>query len=422
MAARNKEIARRALERRAILLTRKGKNMRIVPICLALAASLGVVACGSSAPTSPSKASSLPVGAGSGSFGVFSQAMPADNAESAFARCLRGAGDGSCFSGAATRTNAIAFATGSTTATVPVSAGRVSALDAVLPGAPGNLLAYVFVFGESVNFYWDPPVGSGSEITNYLLQAGSSPGKSDIAAFLTGVSGHYPHFFTSVSGSGTFYVRVLAVTAAGNGPPSNEIVLTIGDRAVPGVPYGLSVSVQGSSVTLSWYAPYTGGAATTYIIQASSTRGGPPDLANFATGNTATTLTATGVAPGTYFVRVLAANNAGVGSPTSDVTLLIIGTSSCTAPPNQPTNLVAIVNGSTVTLGWSPSSGANATSYVVEAGSASGLADLANFDTGVSTATTQANGVGRGTYYVRVRGKNACGASSASAEVMVVVR
>jgi hypothetical protein len=254
-----------------------------------------------------------------------------------------------------------------------------------------------------------------------LLEAGSSAGLSNVASFLTGVSGPYPYFSTNVAGSGAFYVRVRALTAAGYGPPSNEIVVTVGDTAVPGAPYGLSVAVQGATVTLNWFPPFSGGTPTQYVIQASSTRGGPPDLANFATGNTATTFSATGVAPGTYFVRVLAANNAGVGSASSDATLLIIGTLACTAAPNPPANLVGVVSGSTVTLAWSPSTGA-ATSYVVEAGSASGLANLANFDTGASTATTQATGVGVGTYYVRVRGKNACGASAASNEIVVIVR
>lgn len=406
--------------------------MRMVKIALGIAASLWLAGCsGSSVATSPSKTpSAFSAGASAGgSFGVFAQAaptMPVETAESAFARCLKGAGDESCFSGSAVHASPITFEK----APAPTDAlsnmgGRMRPLDAAsLTGAPSGLSASVFRYGLSttVSLYWTPPTGSGSEITNYLLQAGSSTGRSDIASFLTGVSGSYPYFSTNVAGSGTFYIRVLALTAEGYGPPSNEIVVTVGDTAVPGAPYGLSVAAQGPSVTLNWYPPYSGGTPTSYIIQASSTRGGPPDLANFATGNTSTTFSATGVAPGTYFVRVLAANNAGVGQASSDATLLVIGTPTCATAPNQPANLVAVVNGSTVTLAWSPSTGATATSYVVEAGSSSGLANLANFDTGAAAATTQATGVGAGTYYVRVRGKNACGASVASSEVVVVVR
>jgi hypothetical protein len=48
--------------------------------------------------------------------------------------------------------------------------------------------------------------------------------------------------------------------------------------------------------------------------------------------------------------------------------------------------------------------------------------DLASADTGSTAGTATFNGVGIGTYYVRVRGKNACGLNAASNEVLVVVR
>ena len=60
------------------------------------------------------------------------------------------------------------------------------------------------------------------------------------------------------------------------------------------------------------------------------------------------------------------------------------------------------------------------TSYLVEAGSSPGLADLAMLSTG--SASTVFNALApTGTYYVRVRGVNGGGASAASAEIVVVV-
>jgi hypothetical protein len=77
------------------------------------------------------------------------------------------------------------------------------------------------------------------------------------------------------------------------------------------------------------------------------------------------------------------------------------------------------VSGGTVVLAWLP--GANGpTSYVVEAGSSPGLANLANSDVGLTTTLT-ATGVGAGTYYVRMRARNACGVSGPSNEVVVRV-
>ena len=73
-----------------------------------------------------------------------------------------------------------------------------------------------------------------------------------------------------------------------------------------------------------------------------------------------------------------------------------------------------------VTLNWNPSGG-NPTSYIVEAGSAMGLTNVANSDTGSTAPLLTAPGVGRGIYYIRVRGKNSCGIGPASNEIVVIV-
>jgi hypothetical protein len=90
--------------------------------------------------------------------------------------------------------------------------------------------------------------------------------------------------------------------------------------------------------------------------------------------------------------------------------------------PAAPGTLTALVAGARVTLSWTPpSAGDLPTSYVVEAGSASGRSDLANFDTGNPTPALVADGVPAGTYFVRVRAKNGAGASGPSNEVVVAV-
>jgi len=80
------------------------------------------------------------------------------------------------------------------------------------------------------------------------------------------------------------------------------------------------------------------------------------------------------------------------------------------------------VSGSTVILTWSAPAGGDApTSYLLEAGSASGLANLANTDTGSPVPTLTATGVGAGTYFVRVRSRNSGGTSAPSNEVILTV-
>jgi hypothetical protein len=86
-----------------------------------------------------------------------------------------------------------------------------------------------------------------------------------------------------------------------------------------------------------------------------------------------------------------------------------------------PTNLTRTVNGTTVVLSWGAPAGSQPTSYVVEAGATSGASDIAVFDTGNTATTLTVNNVPAGTYFVRVRGRDAAGNGPASNEVMVVV-
>ena len=189
-----------------------------------------------------------------------------------------------------------------------------------------------------------------------------------------------------------------------------------GGTGAPGAPASLLATASGSTVTLTWTAPVTGAAPTTYYIEAGSTPGAA-NLANFPTGNTATIYSATGVGNGTYYVRVRAANASGVGPASPDATLVV---GSCTAPPPAPAGLTNTVTGSTVSLTWNASPGA--ASYVLEAGSTTGASNLAVSDTANVTPQFVAPGVGAGVYFVRIRARNTCGTSSPSNETIVRVQ
>jgi hypothetical protein len=83
--------------------------------------------------------------------------------------------------------------------------------------------------------------------------------------------------------------------------------------------------------------------------------------------------------------------------------------------------LTRVVNGTTVILGWGVPPGNQPTSYVIEAGTGPGLSNITIFDTGNSAPGLTVNNVPPGTYYVRVRGRDASGTGPASNEVTVVV-
>lgn len=110
--------------------------------------------------------------------------------------------------------------------------------------------------------------------------------------------------------------------------------------------------------------------------------------------------------------------------PSNEITLIVgagPGPGPC-AVPGPPSSLAASVSGLTVTLGWSaPSAGGSPASYVIEIGSSPGAANLANVDTGSIATSYTASGLETGTYYVRVRAKNACGAGGPSNEIAVAV-
>jgi hypothetical protein len=82
----------------------------------------------------------------------------------------------------------------------------------------------------------------------------------------------------------------------------------------------------------------------------------------------------------------------------------------------------ATITGSTFTIAWdAPPGGVPVTTYVIEAGSAPGLDNLANFATGGNSTSYLAMAVAPGTYYIRVRASNGGELSPASNEISVAV-
>ncbi len=193
---------------------------------------------------------------------------------------------------------------------------------------------------------------------------------------------------------GSVLVAVLSIATPTLAQPQSTIV------EYPSVPTGLTAQVVGSTVTLSWTASFD---ATTYGIDAGSAPG-VTDIGQLAA--TGTTLSVPNVPPGNYFVRVRAANDAGVSAASPDV-LVTVGTA-C-ALPSPPTSLTAAVDGRSVTLQWSGTG-----PFRLEAGTAPGTSNV--FAGDVGSATTLGATAAGGVYYARVFARNACGLSLPSDE------
>src|SRR5216684_7311161 len=88
----------------------------------------------------------------------------------------------------------------------------------------------------------------------------------------------------------------------------------------------------------------------------------------------------------------------------------------------SPSSLSASASGSSVTLTWVSPGGTAVSSYIIEAGSSPGLANLANFSTGNAQTSFSTTGVTAGNYYVRVRAIGVSGEiSTTSNEALLVV-
>ena len=186
----------------------------------------------------------------------------------------------------------------------------------------------------------------------------------------------------------------------------------------PGPPQNLVAGVSGNTVTLTWLAPSTGGVPSSYIVEASLSPGGPL-IASLPTTNTALVVTA--VPNAIYYVAVRGVNADGASARSNEVIVVVPGGGGgCSTQPDAPTNLAGSISGNVVTLNWTPPvTGCPPTGYIVQAGSAPGLSDIAIINVG--SAPTLSASAPPGTYYVRVIAVNSFGGSAPSNEIVGTV-
>ena len=186
----------------------------------------------------------------------------------------------------------------------------------VAPSPPGTLT--FSVIGSTVNLIWSGP-GGGDAPTSYVVEAGSSPGGTNLANFDTGSTG--TTLIVSAVPAGTYYVRVRGRNSVGFGAVSNEVVVIVTGVpcAGPGAPTGLVTLVNGSTVTLTWNGVTD---VPAYVIEAGSSPG-LSNLANFETPSPQTSYTAFNVGAGSYYVRVKSRNSCGTSGASNEVLLTV---------------------------------------------------------------------------------------------------
>lgn len=266
--------------------------------------------------------------------------------------------------------------------------------------------------GPATEFTWDPPFSPPAG--GYVLEAGLSSGQTLAALPL----GHITRVAAIVP-AGAFYVRVRTAGAVGGiEERSNEILVRGGCPAAPPPPTGFRAVLSGAGrdrATFAWDAPDAFVASYTLVV------GSAPGLADIGTlpfdGATTGFTYASAIPPGTYHLRLQAANACGESAYTSSLRVTV---GSGTDLPGAPADLRVEPSGAVpMRLAWTAPPGA-VTGYVLEAGTDAGLADLASVLLG-PVPGFDVPAVPPGVYVLRVRAENAAGVGPPSGEIVLRV-
>lgn len=169
------------------------------------------------------------------------------------------------------------------------------------PSAPANLLGTAA--GSSVFLAWTPTFGGGAPTSSVLEVSGALNAALPLGPTSTFAFAGVPN--------GTFTFRVRQTNAAGVSAQSNAVTLTFpsGCTGAPAVPRNFVASKVGTTLTLFWDPPASGGAPTSYVLSVS---GAVNAVLPFA----ARTLTVP-VPAGTYNFTVAGNNPCGTGPATA---------------------------------------------------------------------------------------------------------
>ncbi len=194
--------------------------------------------------------------------------------------------------------------------------------------------------------------------------------------------------------------------------------LTVGQPTLrsPGAPSGLEGRASGSTIALTWRPPFGSAAPTNYIVEEGTARG-LADIASVPTAGPAPQFTTSGLAVGTYFLRVRAVNTAGTSGPSNEIVLSVRPLPA--VPPGAPFGFRASTSGSIVNLQWSPPvDGGLPTSYVITFGSTAGATNLGNLETQGAVTSISVSAFAP-VFFARIRAVNGAGTGPESRDIRI---
>lgn len=222
---------------------------------------------------------------------------------------------------------------------------------------------------------------------------------------------------TTITVTATTTFTIVARNASGATATASATVTVTGGgggggQTAPLAPSSMTSSVSGSRVTLAWRPPSSGSAPTEYLLDVGTRSGASNISRGVVVGNV---LSVSGDLPrGRYYARVRARNAYGTSASSNQVSFRI------GAQLASPTRLSVTWQGTQANLSWvAPAADGSGTpsGYVLEAGSAPGLSDVAVVPVGNVTGFSAS--VPSGIYYVRVRAVNDNGDSDPTPDLVV---
>jgi|GEM_PF-1529063 len=266
---------------------------------------------------------------------------------------------------------------------------------------------------QQVVLNWSAPVDNGgSAVTSYKVYRSTTSGAEVLLSSggCSGLGNVLTCTDTGLTNGTTYYYKVSAVNAIGEGIQSSEVSIT--PSTTPTAPQNFAVTAGAQQLVLNWTAPTSNGgsAITNYEIYRGTSSGSETFLTEV--GNVLT-YTNSGLTNGiTYYYKVAAKNSVGIGTQSTESSATTFTT------PSAPQTLVASAGKQKVILTWTaPSStgGSAVTNYEIYRGTTSGgetlLTEIGNVltysDAGLSNGTA---------YYYKVAAKNAVGIGTQSTE------
>ncbi len=191
------------------------------------------------------------------------------------------------------------------------------------------------------------------------------------------------------------------------------------DTEAPSVPGTPTAAVTGNSVALSWGASTDNVGVTRYLVHRGESPGFAVNAGSLAHDVDATTWTDLGLAPGTYYYRIVATDAAGNTSAASAVVSATVESESPptdTEAPSVPGTPAATVTGTTANLSWTASTDNVAvTGYTVHRGNSAGFtANVASQIAAVSGTSYADTGLAQGTYFYKIVAVDGAGNASAA--------